>query len=394
VTALEQAPTEVHPALDVVIPVYNEERDLEPCVRRLRDHLDSDVPVPAVITIADNASTDRTWSIATRLAEQVPGVRAIHLEQKGRGRALRRAWSESEADIVAYTDVDLSTDLNALLPLVAPILSGHSDMAIGSRLARGARVRRGPKRELISRSYNLILRTALGNGFSDAQCGFKAMRRSHADVLLPAVQDNAWFFDTELLVLAERNGLRIHEVPVDWTDDPDSRVHLTKTALEDLRGVKRLLRDRLRGADVLEGLARRHDETTERARFARVGVVSTLVFLGLFLAFRLVSAPYLASLWAVLLSSAANLVAHYRYTFHHDRHTRLLSALGGVMLALGSSVLTTSLGLLVAASLWPGSLIAELGFLVAGTAVAAVLRFAIFTAIIFDTRQPAARPSS
>jgi glycosyltransferase involved in cell wall biosynthesis len=256
-TALEQAPTEVHPALDVVIPVYNEERDLEPCVRRLRDHLDSDVPMRAVITIADNASTDRTWSIATRLAEQVPGVRAIHLEQKGRGRALRRAWSESEADIVAYTDVDLSTDLNALLPLVAPILSGHSDMAIGSRLARGARVRRGPKRELISRTYNLILRTALGNGFSDAQCGFKAMRRSHADVLLPAVQDNAWFFDTELLVLAERNGLRIHEVPVDWTDDPDSRVRIVRTALEDLRGVARLLAERASGRDRVRGLEAR-----------------------------------------------------------------------------------------------------------------------------------------
>ncbi len=373
------------PALDVVVPVHNEERDLEPCVRRLREHLDSSVPVPAVITIADNASTDGTWPIAQRLAGQVPGVRAIHLDQKGRGRALRRAWSESEADIVAYTDVDLSTDLNALLPLVAPLLSGHSDVAIGTRLARGARVRRGPKRELISRVYNLILRTALGNGFSDAQCGFKALRRSHAEVLLPAVRDNAFFFDTELLVLAERNGLRIHEVPVDWTDDPDSRVHITRTALEDLRGVERLLRDRLRGAGVLHGLTRRHDETTERARFARVGALSTLAYLGLFLAFRHVSQPYLASLWAVVITAGANLVAHYRYTFEHDRRARLVTALGGLMLAIGSSVLTTSLGLLVASVAFPGSLAAQLGFLVAGTAIAAVLRFGVFTAVIFDT---------
>ncbi len=390
-TALEEAPSRVRPSLDVVIPVYNEERDLEPCVRRLREHLDTTIPVPAVITIADNASTDGTWVIAKRLAQQVPGVRAIHLEQKGRGRALRRAWSESEADIVAYTDVDLSTDLNALLPLVAPLLSGHSDVAIGTRLARGAQVRRGPKRELISRIYNLILRSVLSNGFTDAQCGFKALRRSHAEALLPAVKDNAWFFDTELLVLAERNGLRIHEVPVDWTDDPDSRVHITKTVIEDLKGVRRLLGARLRGADRLDSVSRRPDETSERARFARVGVVSTLVYLGLFLLFRFVSPPYLASLWALLIASAANLVAHYRYTFHDDKRSRLLSALGGIMLALGSSLLMTSLGLLVAGTFFPGSLLAALGFLVAGTAIAAVLRFAIFTAIIFDTRHQATR---
>jgi putative flippase GtrA len=361
-------------------------------VLRLRQHLDTAIPFSSVITIADNASVDGTWALAERLAAQVPGVRAIRLEEKGRGRALRRAWSESDADVVAYTDVDLSTDLNALLPLVAPLLSGHSDVAIGSRLARGSRVRRGPKRELISRSYNLLLRSLLANGFTDAQCGFKALRRREAAALLPAVRDNAFFFDTELLVLAERNGLRIHEVPVDWTDDPDSRVHVLHTAIDDLKGVQRLLVARLRGADRIASLPGRHDETNERARFARVGVASTLVYIGLFLALRQQAAPYLASLWAVLASSAANLVAHYRYTFVGDRRARLVASLGGVLLALGSSVLTTSLGLLLASSLFPGSLIATLGFLVAGTAVAAVLRFAIFTAVIFHTRpeRPAA----
>jgi glycosyltransferase involved in cell wall biosynthesis len=234
--------TPIVPVVDIVVPVYNEEADLEGSVGRLRAYLDDRFPFASVITIADNASTDATWTLACCLAGSLPGVRAIHLDAKGRGRALRQAWLASEAPIVAYTDVDLSTDLDALLPLVAPLLSGHSQVSIGSRLARGARVTRGPKREFISRSYNLILRTVLRVGFRDAQCGFKALRADVARRLLPEVRDQAWFFDTELLVLAERAGMRVHEVPVDWVDDPDSRVAIASTALEDLRGVWRLLR--------------------------------------------------------------------------------------------------------------------------------------------------------
>jgi glycosyltransferase involved in cell wall biosynthesis len=211
--------------VDIVVPVRNEERDLAPSVRRLAGYLRESFPFSARITIADNGSTDATWAIAGQLA---------------RGRALRAIWSRSEAEVLAYMDVDLSTDLNALLPLVAPLLSGHSDLAIGTRLARGSRVIRGPKRELISRGYNLLLRTLMGARFSDAQCGFKAIRRDQARALLPLTQDTGWFFDTELLVLAERAGLRIHEIPVDWIDDLDSRVDIIATALADLRGMARL----------------------------------------------------------------------------------------------------------------------------------------------------------
>jgi glycosyltransferase involved in cell wall biosynthesis len=193
-----------------------------------------------VITIADNASVDGTLTVANGLASELRGVRVLHLDQKGRGRALKAAWLASEAAVVAYMDVDLSTDLKALLPLVAPLVSGHSDLATGSRLARGARTKRGPKREFISRAYMLVLRLSLGVGFTDAQCGFKAVRADVAKRVLPLVEDNTWFFDTELLVLAQRGGLRVHEVPVDWTDDPDSRVKIVKTALDDLRGVWRL----------------------------------------------------------------------------------------------------------------------------------------------------------
>jgi glycosyltransferase involved in cell wall biosynthesis len=238
-----------NPALvDVVIPVHNEERDLEPSVRRLRTFLDEGFPYRAVITIADNASTDATRVIGTRLAAALPGVWYLRLDQKGRGRALAAAWSRSRAGVVAYMDVDLSTGLDALLPLVAPLLGGDCDLAIGSRLAPGSQVRRGIKRELISRSYNRLLRLALGVRFSDAQCGFKALRGDVAQRLVPRVEDRAWFFDTELLVLAERAGLRIHEVPVVWIDDPDSRVDIVATVAEDLRGVWRLLRSRKPGA--------------------------------------------------------------------------------------------------------------------------------------------------
>ena len=236
------APAAGRPLVEIVVPVHNEQQVLEASIRRLHQYLTSRFPFAFRITIADNASTDGTWLLARRLAEGLPDVRAVHVAQKGRGRALRQAWSASDADVVAYMDVDLSTGLEALLPLVAPLLSGHSGLAIGTRLANGAAVVRGPKRELVSRCYNLLLRTALRARFSDAQCGFKAGRTEVVQALLPVVEDQAWFFDTELLLAAQRGGLRIHEVPVDWVEDPDSRVDLLQTALDDLRGMARVAR--------------------------------------------------------------------------------------------------------------------------------------------------------
>jgi glycosyltransferase involved in cell wall biosynthesis len=226
--------------VEIVIPVYNEQRTLEGSIRRLHTFLSRSFPLSWQIVIADNGSTDGTHAIARRLSYELTGVETIGLREKGRGRALRTAWSASQARVLGYMDVDLSTDLGALLPLVAPLLSGHSDLAIGTRLHRDARVRRSLKRELISRTYNRLLRLALGARFSDAQCGFKAVRADLAHELLPLVYDQEWFFDTELLVLAQRRGMRIHEVPVDWVEDADSRVAIVGTALADLRGVARL----------------------------------------------------------------------------------------------------------------------------------------------------------
>jgi glycosyltransferase involved in cell wall biosynthesis len=205
-----------HPAIDVVVPVFNEQRVLAASIRRLHDHLAQHLPFSWRIVIANNASTDATAQVAARLAADLPGVAVLDLAQTGRGRALRAAWSASDADVVAYMDVDLATDLNALLPLVAPLVSGHSDVAIGTRLARGAHVVRGARREVISRIYNHLLHASLGARFSDAQCGFKGLRADATRRLLPQVRDDGWFFDTELLVAAQRAGLRIHEVPVDW----------------------------------------------------------------------------------------------------------------------------------------------------------------------------------
>jgi glycosyltransferase involved in cell wall biosynthesis len=230
------------PTVEIVIPVYNEQRVLASSVRTLHDYVKRRFSFPFAITIADNASTDATLQIARELSRELPQVAVLHLERKGRGRALRAAWGTSEADIVAYMDVDLSTDLAALPDLLEPLLERRADLAIGSRLAPGAHIQRALKRELISRSYNLLLRVILGAAFSDAQCGFKAGRREVVQTLLRSIEDEAWFFDTELLYLAQSNRLAIHEVPVNWIDDPDSRVDILATAHEDLRGILRLRR--------------------------------------------------------------------------------------------------------------------------------------------------------
>ena len=235
------APDGVPPSFDLVIPVYDEATILEDTVTRVRAAV-AHLPYRVQITIADNASTDATPAIAARLAADHPDVRSLRIESKGRGGALRAAWSSSDADILGYTDADLSTRLDALGPLVAAVASGHSELAIGSRLLPGARIRRGLKREVISRSYNRILRTLLRVGVHDAQCGCKVIRAGAARDLLPLVEDDGWFFDTELIVAAERSGLRVLEVPVDWVDDPDSSVDIVATAREDMAGVWRLLR--------------------------------------------------------------------------------------------------------------------------------------------------------
>ena len=308
--------------VEIVVPVYNEQEALAASVHRLHRYLTEKFPLSWTITVADNASNDNTWGIACELAKELDRVRALHLEQKGRGRALREAWLQSTASVVAYMDVDLSTDLDALLPLVAPLLTGHSDVAIGSRLAPGARVVRGPKRELISRTYNIVLRAALGNHFSDAQCGFKALRADAARELVPMVEDNGWFFDTELLVVAERNGARIHEVAVDWVDDPGSTVDIVRTAKDDLKGIARMMFEPsgTKAALPIAGPRARTarpepSPTGHLVHFASVGLVSTVSFAFLFALLYGPLGPVGADVVALALCAFGNLAANRRFTF-------------------------------------------------------------------------------
>jgi glycosyltransferase involved in cell wall biosynthesis len=230
------------PLVDLVIPVLNEVNVLERSVAEVRGFLAERFPYPARIVIAENGSKDGTAELARDLAATYDNVQCLVLTQRGRGRALRLAWTSSDADIVAYTDVDLSTDLTALEPMCRAIHEDGYDIAIGSRLLPGSRVKRCVKREVISRSYNLLLRLALSVRFSDAQCGFKAVSRRFVSEIIPLVQDQAWFFDTELLVLGERLGYRVKEVPVIWVEDLDTRVKIIQTVIEDLRGIRRLNR--------------------------------------------------------------------------------------------------------------------------------------------------------
>lgn len=319
-------------SVDILIPVLNEERALPGCIQTLHAYLTETFPYPWRITIVDNGSVDATWDLATELEATLPAVFARRLDIRGRGAALRTGWLESPADIVAYMDVDLSTGLGGLLPLIAPLATGHSSIAIGTRLGYGARVHRGLKRELISRAYNLLLRRGMGASITDAQCGFKAARAEIARPLVEKVGDNGFFFDTELLLLAEYNGLRVHEVPVDWVEDVDTRVNIRRTVSADLRGVARVAHAIAVGKARVDlplrpGLVPVHPDATLAPRRSRVeslskiltftvtGLLSTALFAAMYLVLRHVWVPALADLVALAVTSVANTEANRKWTF-------------------------------------------------------------------------------
>ena len=228
-------------SIDIILPVYNEEAGLPGSVQTLysflTEHMSS---YQWRIVVADNGSVDSTLDVARGLSNQYERVGHAHLDQKGRGRALHKTWAESDADVICYMDLDLSTRLESLPPLVKAIEDGY-DVAVGSRLIRGAKVeKRSLKREVISRCYNLLIKLMFRTRFSDAQCGFKAVSQKVSREVIPLIKDRAWFFDSELLIIAEKNGYRIKDVPVHWVDDPDTRVKVVGTAWRDFKGLLRL----------------------------------------------------------------------------------------------------------------------------------------------------------
>jgi len=215
----------------VVVPVYNEETEITKCITKIHSFLSNNIAEKWRIVVADNASTDSTLLRINALSKKFKEVDYIHLKQKGRGRALKRAWSEHTADVNIYMDVDLATDISAIPDLVSAI-KGGADLAVGCRLAKESVVLRSLKREFFSRGYNWMLRRFFDVTFTDAQCGFKAVSREVVERLLPQVADNKWFFDTELLVRAELAGYRIRCLPVKWREGAGSKVSVLKDAKE------------------------------------------------------------------------------------------------------------------------------------------------------------------
>lgn len=390
-------------ALEIVVPVFNEQAVLEKSITKLVNYLMQEMPSTWQITIADNASTDNTSTIARRLAEQLPNVIHRRLEVKGRGFALRDAWGASSAKVLAYLDVDLSTDLAALPPLVAPLLSGHSDVSIGTRLGQSSRVSRGPKREFISRSYNFLLRRTMQVRFSDAQCGFKAIRADVAKRILPHIEDNGWFFDTELLIIAERSGLRIHEIPVDWVDDPDSRVDIRQTAVDDLRGLVRVAGSLLKGSIPVQAiyaeLGRRPIVAPGRPsffgqvlRFGLVGGASTIAFALLYLTLQAPFGAQQSNFLALLLTAVGNTAANRRFTFGIRGPVRLFTQQfqGLVVFLLAWTITSSSLTILHAISVdaVPSH---ELLVLTGANVIATLLRFVLLRAWVFRVGHVAQR---
>lgn len=229
-------------SVEFILPVLNEEKVLAPSVSTIYNFLDTHFKdYNWQITIADNGSTDKTAAISEALSIKFDRVEHLRIAKKGRGRALKQCWISSESDVVAYMDIDLSTQLDDIRPLLDSITKNNYDLAIGSRLIKGSVVEgRSRKREFTSRTYNKIIQLIFSVNFNDAQCGFKAISRSAANQIVPLVQDNGWFFDTELLIIADQCEFRIKEIPVRWTDDPDTRVKVISTAIYDLCGLARL----------------------------------------------------------------------------------------------------------------------------------------------------------
>ncbi|WP_349827510.1 glycosyltransferase [Brevibacterium litoralis] len=389
--------TATRTTVDLLVPVYDEEAQLRHSVERLLAET-ADSVHDVTIVVADNASTDATGAIGRELATTHDRVRYVRLEQKGRGRALNRIWSTSDAEVLAYTDVDLATDIRLLDPMVSVLAAGTADLAIASRLLPDSRVERGVFRELVSRCYNRLLRGTMDVDFSDAQCGFKAVSRQAARALLPHVTDTAWFFDTELLTLARWSGLRVHEFAADWTDDPDSSVDVVRTARDDLRGMFRMRRTLAAGEYPLDEIAAvvgqepaMPNTGAQILHFVDVGILCTLAYSLAFVLLGSVMDPQVANVFALLGCTVLNTALNRRYSFgvrnpeglyrHHVK---------GLLVFVLCWALTAGALTLTAGLDGPWAPVEVLVAVTAANLLATVLRFLLQRIWVF-ARPPAAR---
>lgn len=402
-------PFQLAVSVDIAIPVLNEERALPGCVRTLQAFMRESLPVSWRITIVDNGSTDRTWQVAQELSAELAGVFARRVETKGKGAAIKTAWRESPADVVAYMDVDLSTGLRALLPLIAPLVSGHAEIAIGTRLSGGARTQRSARREIVSRCYNGMLRFAFSVGFTDSSCGFKAARASVIRPLLDKVADDRWFFDTELLLLAEANGLRIQEIPVDWIEDVDSRVRFWHTTVCDLRGLIRVTRAMSHG-EIFANIpappllrpahpdpvlaAPRAVMIRKMAWFSVIGTASTAVHTSMYALLRSLWTPVWANLLAFVVTAVLNTEANRRWTFNKAGGPRSRVHLrAGVVLVAYYAI--TTIALTTAIDVMRLNRQREIFVLLITYATLTVLRFVALDRWVFKrSRTPAPAPEA
>ena len=229
--------------VDIVIPVYNEEVNLEKNINILTEWLKNNFKYEWIVTIADNGSTDNTKKIAKDLDMKNKKIILKEITSKGRGIALRESWLSSTSDICAFMDIDLSTELEYLNEIIYPIVELECEICCGSRWMSSSNVKRGLFRGILSWSYNFILQTTLGLKIKDSQIGFKAIKTDTAKKVIPLIKDNEWFFDTELLLISQKNDLKIKQIPVIWIDHPKSTVVVLKTVKMFLRNVWRMKKD-------------------------------------------------------------------------------------------------------------------------------------------------------
>jgi glycosyltransferase involved in cell wall biosynthesis len=214
----------------LTVPAYNEENILEKNVNLILKYMGANFNNFKIV-IANNGSTDKTNDIAKKLAKDNNEILLITTKKRGKGLAIKNSWLKFDADIYAYMDADLSTSLRDFSKLINAIKEGN-DISIGSRYLKKSVVKRGLNRAIFSKLYNQLLALLFKTNVKDMQCGFKAVNEDIIKKHIPRIKDDSWFFDTELVIMAENQGYTIKEIPVSWKSNPESKLKIIKVGFE------------------------------------------------------------------------------------------------------------------------------------------------------------------